>query len=761
MKKTILIGLLTFSTLAAYSQAILPTSWSFPTVNLPTGWTESGTNFYTASGNTPPAMKFDGTGDYLIIHVNSNPGDLTYYLTGNGFSGGTFTVEESDFGSVWTTLHSHTSPPNASYTMYTDVPQSTTRFIRFIYTNKVSGNIGLDDVAVDIGAATPAQEINVKTAYPLAAFYTVVSGDTYITPAPTLGLNYQYPMWIHNLGTADTLKIDSATITGVNSADFTVSTSAVPLLTPANILAGDSIIFMVEFTSSSLGTRIARLNIFSNDLDESHYIINLYGIGGSFASEPASQATSLTFSDIRTYNIDVAFSPTDSVDGYLVLRKKGFPITGSPVDGVMYQRGDVVSDAQVVYCGNETSFNPNNIVAAMNYHFAIYSYNGPDTFRNYLTNSPLIGDVTTPATMMPPTYYNNLSTSSSSFMNDLHALINPHQAQYYSYYDDLMVPYFEARDTSLNRRVITCVYSGENLIYTEPFDFTANGYSREHTYCHSWMPTNPAQNLPEYSDFHHLFPSNLNSANILRSNNPLGEVVNQTSSFLECKSGTNSTGQTVFEPRDEHKGDAARAIMYEAICYNSISGNNWALPSTQDQMILKKWHFQDPPDNWEIARNDFIDSLQGNRNPFVDSIDYVCFVNFSNMIYDSLACIPPSPSWDCDPLTGNCYDPGTGEGIYSSLSLCQTNCVQTSIEEVLNKRFMIYPNPAKNKLNLHVDRATISSYQIIDCLGRIVLSENVNNLHLVKLNISSLKNGVYLAKVQTPFGTAQQSILIE
>jgi hypothetical protein len=310
-------------------------------------------------------------------------------------------------------------------------------------------------------------------------------------------------------------------------------------------------------------------------------------------------------------------------------------------------------------------------------------------------------------------------------MDDLHALINPHQQQYYSYYDDLMIPFFEARDTTLDRRVVTCVYSGENLIYTEPFDFTANGYSREHTYCHSWMPTNPAQNLPEYSDYHHLFPSNLNNANILRSNNPLGEVVNETSSFLGCKSGTNTNGQTVFEPRDEHKGDAARAIMYQAICYNSVSGNNWALPSSQDQMILKQWHFQDPPSNWEIARNDFIDSLQGNRNPFVDSIDYVCFVNFSNMSYDASACVP------------------------------------SSVEELLNNGLIIYPNPASEKLNLHVDATTISSYQIIDFLGRVILSSYVNNLKLVKANISSLKSGAYLVKVKTPFGTAQRSIVIE
>jgi hypothetical protein len=34
-------------------------------------------------------------------------------------------------------------------------------------------------------------------------------------------------------------------------------------------------------------------------------------------------------------------------------------------------------------------------------------------------------------------------------------------------------------------------------------------------------------------------------------------------------------------------------------------------------------------------------------------------------------------SWDCDGQ-GSCYDPGTGQGTYASLSACQNNCVATS-----------------------------------------------------------------------------------
>jgi hypothetical protein len=714
MKKRILLMSAVLISIVAYSQAILPTTWSFTTTNLPAGWTESGTGFYTASAPTPPSsIKFDGTGDYLMINFNSSPGNLTYFLTGNGFSGGTFTVEESDLGSTWATLNTHTSPPNASYTMYTDVPQSTTRFIRFIYTNKVTGNIGLDDVSVDIGAASAAQEINVKQ-----GVSTIVSGDTYVINSPVATLNSTI-LTIENLGTSNTLNISSATVSGANSADFSVVSF------PPNVLAASSDDLVLNFTPASAGTRIAVLTISSNDVDEPSYIINLYGIGGNLASEPIVQATNLIFPNVKTYSINASFTSVSSVDGYLVLRREGATITAVPLDGTVYQRGDIIGDAQVVFSSNTTSLSPNNIIAGTNYYFAIYTYNGPDNFRNYNINAPLTGNIITPGSMIPVSYYSSLNTGSLSFMDDLHALINPHQMQFYSNYDDLMISLFESRDTIEDQRVITCVYSGENKIYSEPFDFTTNGYSREHTYCHSWMPTNPATSLPEYSDFHHLFPSNLNSANILRSNNPLAEVVNETSSFLGCKSGTNANGETVFEPRDEHKGDAARAIMYEAICYTTVSGNSWALPNSQDQMILKQWHFQDPPDNWEIARNDFIDSLQGNRNPFVDSIDYVCFIDFSNMTYDASACVP------------------------------------SSVEELLNKGFIIYPNPASEKLNLHVDATTISSYQIIDFLGRVVLSSDVNNLKLVKANISSLKSGAYLVKVQTPFGAAQRSIVVE
>lgn len=708
--------------LSGLAQAVLPTTWSFTTPTLPTGWTENESVFYTASGNTPPAKKFDSTGDKLTIFFASNPGALTYYLAGNSFNGGTFLVEESANGTTWTTLHSHTAPPASTYTLFTDIPNAQTRYIRFNYVNKSQGNIGLDDVTIAQGAATPEQEINVKQ-----ATTTIVSGGNFVTASP-VGTMSPITFTIENLGTADALNIGAVTISGANAADFAVGSA------PSTVAAASSANLVINFTPSVAGNRNAVITIPNNDSDENPYIINILGIGGTYATEPTAQPTNLTFTNVKTYRVTGTFTAASPApEGYLVLRKKGSAITGVPADGTVYKRGDIVGDAQVVYSGTPTSFTPNNIVAATGYYFAVFAFNGPANYRNYLTTAPLTGNVTTPATMQPAAYYNGINTSSSSFMTDLHNLVNPHTEQYYSNYATRMVSLFASRDTTDDRRVITCVYSGENKIYTEPFDFTTVGYSREHTYCHSWMPTNPAQDLPEYNDYHHLFPTNQNEANAIRSNYPLGKVVGTpTDVYLGAKFGLNAAGVMVYEPRDEHKGDAARAMMYEAICYNTVSGNNWHLPDVisqsipygQDQYILKQWNFQDLPNSWEISRNDFIDSLQHNRNPFVDHPEYVCYINFSNMSYETLGC------------TAN-------------------------VQEQLEASFILYPNPAQKEVFMHVDGTSITKYEIIDMQGRKVISADVSSLSVVKINTEAIRSGSYIVKVSTPYGEVQRSLIIE
>ncbi len=467
----------------------------------------------------------------------------------------------------------------------------------------------------------------------------------------------------------------------------------------------------------------------------------------SLATEPSAQASNLIFSNIKSYRISAAYTAASPIpEGYIVLRKTGSAITDIPIDSTVYQRGDMIGESKVVFSGNALAFIPNNIVANTNYYFAIFAYNGSGMACNYLTSNPLMSIVTSLGSMQPPTYYNTVSTSSATFVSDLHNKINPHIKQSYSNYGAKLVSLFIARDTTGDRRVITCVYSGENKIYSEPWDWTNNGFSREHTYCQSWMPTVNAtnfQSLPEYSDYHQLFPVNQNDANAVRSNFPLGEVVNVTSTYLDSKFGTNRYGQQVYEPRDAQKGDAARALMYEAVCYNGVSGNNWKFPNPisstipygQDQSILKKWHYNDPPDNYEIARNDFVDSLQHNRNPFIDNPLYACYIDFSSMTYIA------SPDIPC-------------------------NIVGIAENKKMDDLILIAPNPSNGNfiLNYTSTKNQNVSIKIVDTMCRVVYSneQRVNTgINSIEIHLQNVNKGIYILELENENGKRTKKLLID
>ena len=112
------------------------------TGDLPTGLTATGLGTYSQS----PAMKFDGTGDNLILKLNQAPVSLSYDIKGNSFSGGTFTVQTSANGTNYDDL--------ATYTTLGDDVQSIThvdldanvRYIKWIYTYKKTGNVALGNI---------------------------------------------------------------------------------------------------------------------------------------------------------------------------------------------------------------------------------------------------------------------------------------------------------------------------------------------------------------------------------------------------------------------------------------------------------------------------------------------------------------------------------------------------------------------------------------------------------------------------------------
>ncbi|HZG01786.1 MAG TPA: endonuclease [Chitinophagales bacterium] len=370
-------------------------------------------------------------------------------------------------------------------------------------------------------------------------------------------------------------------------------------------------------------------------------------------TEPLHNPLTLSFSNVKTYKFNAAFHQSvDGADGYLVLRKESAAPTALPEDGEVYVQGDFIGDAQVAYVGDDTAFAQSGTLADHAYHYCVFAFNGSGPDINYRQATPCSNFVTLPPPMVND-YYANINPEDTSFVAQLKDRIRtPYASVSYNLYDETMVTQFVARDAPGAQKSVTCVYSGQQFSYTPPFAWTPNTpFSREHTWCQSWMPTTSSSSN-EFADQHHLFPVNQNEANGVRSNHPLGMVESVTNAYLEGKLGYNAVGQLVYEPRDAHKGDAARALLYMALRYDGIGGHAWtfnwlntvAIPgigeAPQSVDVLLTWAALDPPDAYERTRNDFIQSIQQNRNPFIDRPDFLDYLDFSTLTQKTPAAVP-------------------------------------------------------------------------------------------------------------------------
>lgn len=348
------------------------------------------------------------------------------------------------------------------------------------------------------------------------------------------------------------------------------------------------------------------------------------------AAEPVVAPTWIGVKNVTAYSMEINWQPVGDALNYLVLWSEK-PIKSFPLDGKTYQKGDWIGTAKVALIGKQTSCVPNGVRANRSYYFRVFPFNGTSTTENYLISQGIEKKIKSKG-LFYGEYYQGLSMETESFLLDLGVRLQQHQVIDYAAYKSTLLEAVEFLDTSGNRRFIQCVYTGHQQIVEGAFDWVKSGFSREHTFSHSWMPSYPANNpyKTEYSDLHNLYPTHLANANTKRSNYPLDEVTGSIIyQYKEGRLGYKGS-QIVYEPSDKQKGNAARAIFYMILAYNGMEGKVWRLPENQDQNILKKWHYNDPPDSYEISRQEYIYKVQGNRNPFIDSADFVCAIDFKS-----------------------------------------------------------------------------------------------------------------------------------
>jgi uncharacterized protein len=170
-----------------------------------------------------------------------------------------------------------------------------------------------------------------------------------------------------------------------------------------------------------------------------------------------------------------------------------------------------------------------------------------------------------------------------------------------------------------NPNNVILLYTGRSQAKTT-FGPGVDDWNREHVWAKSHGDFGTS--IGPGTDIHHLRPTDAS--------------VNSTRGHLDFDEGGNSQGECAdcyydsdsFEPPNRVKGDVARMLMYMAVRYEGDGGeldleladkvNTYPTPFHGKLSVLLKWSKMDPPDAFEKHRNDVIQSIQGNRNPFID-----------------------------------------------------------------------------------------------------------------------------------------------
>lgn len=272
-------------------------------------------------------------------------------------------------------------------------------------------------------------------------------------------------------------------------------------------------------------------------------------------------------------------------------------------------------------------------------------------------------------------YYAQVNASSPGQLRcTLHATIRGHTAYPYSGSGTstwTILELAQAHPTDPNR--ILDVY--RNRLYVRGSDRAGTGsgltYNREHTWPNSlgFPSTTGDLGLPNapYTDTHMLYLSDT-QWNADRGNKPYaycpasascGERVTEANFGVGGGSGvypgnSNWVNGNSFEAWNFRKGDLARAVLYMAIRYEGgtdpasgqrepdleltddrsriVGTSNYDVPAYMGLLAdLLAWHVADPPDAAEIARNDVIQTFQGNRNPFIDHPEWATRALFESV----------------------------------------------------------------------------------------------------------------------------------
>jgi endonuclease I len=197
--------------------------------------------------------------------------------------------------------------------------------------------------------------------------------------------------------------------------------------------------------------------------------------------------------------------------------------------------------------------------------------------------------------------------------------------------------------------------------------------------------------------------------------------------FQNGSGNAGNVGSGNWYPGDEWKGDVARMMMYMYTrygdqCLPSLNGFGSLQGGTQMLQTYLQWNADDPVNDYEDQRNDFLQGAYGNRNPFIDNPALATIIWGGAVAEDR---------W----------------GILSSQNLTLENLT-------------IFPNPAKNNSVTVSSSSEFNSISIYDINGRVI--NKYNNLNTSKhiIELDKYRSGFYLVQIQSVNQSTTKKLLV-
>ncbi|HMI08213.1 MAG TPA: endonuclease [Flavobacterium sp.] len=339
---------------------------------------------------------------------------------------------------------------------------------------------------------------------------------------------------------------------------------------------------------------------------------------------------------------------------------------------------------------------------------------------------------------IPAGYYNTATGTGYTLKTQLYNKIHAHTALNYTPGLWNAYPFTDARpdgkvwDIYSNCNFTFGTGAGGNQDQGSGGTAECQFYNREHTFPKSWF----ADGTPMYTDLFHVMPTD-KKVNGLRGNLAYGVVGTATYTSSNgtkkgnCIAPNYPYNLEVFEPADEYKGDIARNYFYMATCYqNVISGwqtndadADTALDGSSDKVfeqwyldLMYSWHVADPVSAKEIARNNAVYNIQGNRNPFIDHPEYVLAI------------------W------GPVLSTATFSNALATVS--------------------VYPNPSSNrKINIESDNA-LEEIQLITINGQLMQQIKNPVMENHTFTIENLPQGFYFLKLSADHQSVTKKVIV-